>query len=148
MYIRQGTEKDVSRIAEIFVYNNRVNFLPIFRDEGYSFGELQVLPVAETYLHDEEKMKNVFLYDDGIVKGFIEIMGKEIKKLYVDTFFQENGIGAALIKYAITEKQVSFLWALEKNVRAIKFYKRHGFHLTKERIFEKGTEEYLVRLER
>lgn len=43
MTIRQAQEKDVSRIAEILVYNNRTNFLPIFKDEGYSFGELQVI---------------------------------------------------------------------------------------------------------
>ena len=34
MYIRQAEEKDVSRIAEILVYNNRTNFLPIFKDES------------------------------------------------------------------------------------------------------------------
>ena len=34
MYIRQAEEKDVSRIAEILVYNNRVNFFPIFKDEN------------------------------------------------------------------------------------------------------------------
>ena len=41
MNIRQAQEKDVSRIAEILVYNNRVNFFPIFKDEDYSFGKLQ-----------------------------------------------------------------------------------------------------------
>lgn len=56
MYIRQAEEKDVSRIAEILVYNNRVNFFPIFKDENYSFGELQVVSVANEYLQDKESI--------------------------------------------------------------------------------------------
>ena len=50
MTIRQAQEKDVSTIAETLVYNNRTNFFPIFKDEGYSFGELQVISVAHKYL--------------------------------------------------------------------------------------------------
>ena len=37
MNIRQANEQDVSRIAEILVFNNRVNFYPIFQDDEYSF---------------------------------------------------------------------------------------------------------------
>ena len=65
MNIRQAQEKDVSRIAEILVYNNRVNFFPIFKDEGYSFGELQVMSVADEYLRDKERLQNTFVFDDG-----------------------------------------------------------------------------------
>ena len=148
MYIRQATKEDVSRIAEILVYNNRTNYFPIFQDEGYSFGEMQVLTVAENYLQDDEMRNNVFVYDDGIIRGFVQIEGKEIKKLYVDTFFQSKGIGAALIGYAVTVKGAEYLWALEKNRKAIRFYERHGFHPTGERIFEDGTTEYLLKLTR
>ena len=51
-------------------------------------------------------------------------------------------------EYAVKEKQVTHLWALEKNVKAIKFYERHGFYLTKEKELEEGTTEYLVKLEK
>ena len=36
--IRPATPADASRIAEIIVFNNRLNYFPIFRDEGFSFG--------------------------------------------------------------------------------------------------------------
>lgn len=72
----------------------------------------------------------------------------EICKLYVDTFFQSQGIGDKLITYAIKELHANHLWALEKNIRAISFYQKHGFHLTNEKIFEEGTTEYLVKLKR
>lgn len=148
MYIRQAEKKDISRIAEILVYNNRVNYWPIFQDEQYSFGEMQVLTIAGEYQMDREKLAHTFVYDDGIVRGFVQVEKDEIRKLYVDTFFQGRGIGAALVEYAIREKNVRYLWALEKNVRAIRFYERHGFHVTGMRIPEEGTTEYLVRMER
>ena len=69
-------------------------------------------------------------------------------KLYVDTFFQNMGIGAALISFAVREKQSNFLWALEKNTKALRFYERHGFCPTEERKLEEGTSEYLVKLKR
>lgn len=46
------------------------------------------------------------------------------------------------------ECNADFLWALEKNVKAIKFYKQHGFHITNEKKLEEDTTEYLIRLER
>ena len=160
MTIRQAQEKDVSRIAEILVYNNRTNFFPIFKDEGYSFGELQVISVAHEYLQDKERLQNTFVFDDGVIRGFIQLSGREIQKLYVDTFFQNMGIGAALISFAVKEKQSDFLWAavkekqsdflwaLEKNTGALRFYEKHGFRRTQERTLEEGTREYLVKLKR
>ena len=39
-YIRQAKYDDLDRIAEIFVFNYRLNFYPIFRDDGFYFEEL------------------------------------------------------------------------------------------------------------
>ena len=33
MHIRRAKKEDLSRIAEILVYNNRVNYFPIFGSE-------------------------------------------------------------------------------------------------------------------
>lgn len=92
-------------------------------------------------------LKNILVYDDGIVKGLIHIEENEIVELYVDYFFQSQGIGAALIEYAKEKYPVTFLWALEKNVNAIRFYEKHDFHVTKQKKYEEGTTEYLVMLE-
>ena len=40
------------------------------------------------------------------------------------------------------------LWALEKNERALAFYRRHGFAPTGKREFEEGTTEYIVELKK
>ena len=143
--IRQATNRDLSRIAEILIFNYRINFYPIFKDDGFYFEELQVPKLAEQY---KSIVDSFWVYDDGVVKGFIQVENNEIKKLFVEPVLQGQGIGAALLDYAIQELHVTRLWALEKNERAIAFYARHGFFPNGEKKLEEGTEEYLIRLER
>lgn len=146
MAIRKADPKDAGRIAEILVFNNRINFWPIFRCDDYSFGELQVLTAAEEY-RNPEVLDHTYVYDDGIIRGMVRFEGEEIQKLYVDHFFQSRGIGAALLEFAV-DNGGRWLWALEKNVRGIAFYQRNGFVLTDEWVYEEGTTERLIRMER
>lgn len=148
MSIRKAVAEDLSRIAEIYIFNNRVNYFPIFQDESFSFGELQAVPLADGYFRRDEVLRNLYVFDDGIIRGFLQMDGTEICKLYVDPFFQGKKIGARLLEYAVREFHADRLWALEKNVRALSFYRSHGFRLTGEKQFEEGTTEYIVRLER
>ncbi len=106
-----------------------------------------MIAVAEEYAAPEI-LDHIWVYDDGIVKGMIHIENEEIRELYVDYFFQNQGVGAELIEFAKREFHVRFLWALEKNSDAIRFYERHGFHRTDAKKFEEGTTEYLILLER
>lgn len=146
--IRKAEARDASRIAEILVFTKRVNFRSIFHNDAYSFGELQVLNVAREYLEHPEALDTVWVYDDGIVKGLIQVEGKEIQKLYVDTFFAGEGIGGWLLEFAVSRFDVRFLWALEKNERALRFYKRHGFSYRGVWQYEEGTAEHLQLLQR
>ena len=143
--VRQATIADLSRIAEIVIFNYRLNFYPIFQNDDYYFNELQVSKVAKQY---EDVVGNMWVYDDGAIKGVIQIENSEIKKLFVEPALQGNSIGSYLLKYAIVEHKANTLWALEKNVRAIRFYKRHGFNVTTDKKLEEDTTEYLVRLKR
>ena len=143
--VRQATIADLSRIAEIVIFNYRLNFYPIFQNDDYYFNELQVSKVAKQY---EDVVGNMWVYDDGAIKGIIQIENSEIKKLFVEPALQGKSIGSYLLKYAIVEQKANTLWALEKNVRAIRFYKRHGFNVTTDKKLEEDTTEYLVRLKR
>ena len=143
--VRQATIADLSRIAEIVIFNYRLNFYPIFQNDDYYFNELQVSKVAKQY---EDVVGNMWVYDDGAIKGVIQIENSEIKKLFVEPALQGKSIGSYLLKYAIVEQKANTLWALEKNVRAIRFYKRHGFNVTTDKKLEEDTTEYLVRLKR
>ena len=145
--IRKATADDLSRIAEILVFTKRMKYRSIFQDDAFSFGVLQVLPVAEKYA-DPRILEHIFVYDDGFVKGLIHIEEDEIAELYVDAFFHGQGVGSALIEYAKANYPIKFLWVLEKNSDSIRFYENHGFHLTDTRKFVEGTDQYEVRMER
>lgn len=143
--IRKADIGDLSRIAEIIVFNYRLNFYPIFKNDEYYFGELQVTKLIKQY---ENTIDNMWVYDDGAVKGVIEVENGEVKKLFVEPVLQGNHIGSALLKYAVKCQRANTLWALEKNIRAISFYERHGFCKTTDRKPEEDTAEFLIRLER
>ena len=61
MNIRKAGRNDLSRVAEIYIFNNRVNFFPIFQDESFSFGEMQVVPLADDYFGRDEIIENLYV---------------------------------------------------------------------------------------
>ena len=144
-YIRKATIDDLARIAEIVIFNYRLNFYPIFKNDDYYFHELQVPTIMKQY---ESTIDHMWVYDDGAVKGMIQIENREIKKLFVEPVLQGNGIGSELLTYAVEKHNANTLWALEKNTRAIRFYERHGFRNSTDKKLEDDTTEYLVRLEK
>ena len=143
--IRKATIDDLARIAEIEIFNYRLNFYPIFKNDDYYFDELQVPNLMKQY---ESIVDSIWVYDDGAIKGIIQIENQEIKKLFVEPVLQGNGIGSKLLTYAIENHNANMLWALEKNTRAVRFYERYGFKITADKKLEEDTTEYLVRLER
>lgn len=145
MNIRKATREDLTRIAEMEVFNYRLHFYPIFRSDWFYFEELQVPKVARRY---ESALGSLWVFDDGVVKGFIQVQNTEVKKLFVEPALQGQSVGAKLLEFAVAELDARWLWALEKNIRAIAFYQRHGFRPTGEKKLEEGTTEYLIRLER
>ena len=108
----------------------------------------RLFPVIDNYLKKDEVFKNLYIYDDGLIRGFIQMNGTEICKLYVDPWFQGRKIGHELITFAVEQFGADHLWALEKNERALAFYRRHGFVPTGKREFEEGTTKYIVELKK
>lgn len=147
-FVRAAKAEDLPRIAEILIFNYRLNFYPIFKSDWFYFEHLQVPDLVRQYEQNKDMLANTYVYDDGVVKGFIQLNGAEVEKLFVEPVLQKQGIGEKLLAFAITKRDVRYLWALEKNTRAIAFYQRHGFCVTSDKKFEEDTTEYLVRLER
>ena len=146
--IRHARIEDVSRIAEILIFTKRMNYRKIFQNDKVSFGKMQVYQLAKDYIDNPDKLENIWVYDDEFVKGKIHIEGTQIVELYVETFFANQGIGSILIEFAIEQMDCNCLWVLEKNTKAIRFYKRHGFVLTEKKQFEEGTTEFIIQMER
>ena len=142
--IREAKLDDLARIAEIEVFNYRLNFYHIFQDDTFYFQEMQVLNVIN---ENKKRLGQLWVFDeDGVVKGFMWVDSQQIKKLFVEPVLQSRGIGSKLLEYAVDKLGATYLWALEKNTRAIAFYQRHGFQTTEEKMLEEGTTEYLVKL--
>lgn len=146
-FIRKATLQDISRIAEILVFAKRTHYRAIFHDDAYSFGTMTVLSVAQEIMDHPDTLHQMWVYDDIFVKAVIQLDGAEIKTLYVDPFFQGEGIGTKLLSFA-AEQNARWLWVLEKNEKAIHFYQTHHFQFTGERMRNAGTAEYIVKMKR
>ena len=140
-FIRKASERDLARIAEIEIFNYRMYFYPIFKNDDFYFSFLQVPSLMENY---RAETSHIWVYDDGAVKGFVSVSGGHMHKLFVEPILHGKGIGSALLDFAVSELHAESLWALEKNTCAIAFYERHGFIKTSERKPEEDTDEYLV----
>lgn len=148
--VRKATEQDISRIAEIIVFGKRVAYRPIFQNDVVSFNEMQVIDIIGEYRNSRSRIDNMLVYDDGIVKGVINCkpVGDEIEicEFYVEPFFKGQGIGRKLLEHVIAESMKSgksriFLWVLEKNVSARRFYEANGFHANGETCLVEGTDK-------
>lgn len=146
--IRKATMSDISRIAEIIVFGKRVAYRPIFNNDVVSFNELQVVKLVEEYRNNPTLIDNMLVYDDGIVKGVINRVFQdndvEICEFYVEPFFKGNGIGKKLIQQVILEARASesnkiFLWVIEDNLLARRFYENNGFIANGETCLIEGT---------
>lgn len=158
-YIRKAEKKDASRLAEILIFTKRNTYRPFFQNDAVSFNEMQVLDLALQLRDQEEERKDIYVYDDGIVRGMARWReadwedGTEciqLDELYVDAFFHGLGIGTAFMKKGIEEAQTReikriYLWVLEKNQKARRFYEGFGFRPDGSRRLEPDTPEYLLR---
>ena len=147
-FIRPARPEDAERLAEIEVFNYRLNFYPIFRTDRYFFSELNVSAVADEYRACPERIADTMVCDDGVIKGFVRVKGEEIEKLFVEPAFQNEGIGGTLFRYAADEMGGRRLLVLEKNPGAISLYERFGFVRTDKRQRVDDTEEMFVVMER
>lgn len=148
--VRKATKQDISRIAEIIVFGKRVAYRTIFQNDVVSFNEIQVVPLWEEYKDNLEKIEHMQVFDDGIVKGVINCkpVGDEVEicEFYVEPFFKGQGIGRELIQNVIaeaktTQKKRIFLWVLEENGSARRFYEANGFHASGETCLVEGTDK-------
>lgn len=158
--IRRAEVRDASRLAEILIFAKRCAYRIIFQNDVVSFNELSVLELGLHFRDDPEALEGMYVYDDGIVRGLMHIGQQEtggrkvfwLKELYVDYFFQKQGIGKRLMEDFLRKARSdgagsAFLWVLEKNTPARRFYEAAGFRATGEREREPETPEYLLKYE-
>ena len=147
--IRPMQASDVPRVTEIHVFGWRCAYRGIVSDE-HLFTKMLVSTRLEktaawldTDGNADVSLGETYVYDDGIVKGFLTI-GQcrdedkagvfELGGLYVDPCFKSQGIGRALALYCeeIAVKKgfnEILLWTFEKNAPTRAFYEKLGYTL-------------------
>ena len=157
--IRPAQAQDASRLAEILIFAKRTAYRHIFRNDAVSFGEMQVLPLALCFRDEPSRRENVLVYGADFARGLVRYSAAagpaestpslEICELYVDPFFQGQGIGAALLAAAKEKGRAQGaarcrLWCLAKNRAGRAFYEAQGLQLTGRQKPQPGTPELLV----
>ena len=84
----------------------------------------RLIPQAEVYVHES----------DGVVNGFLGLTeAGNIAGLFISEQARGQGIGNRLLSKAKRLYSTLLLTVYEKNVRAVHFYQREGFHLVEKR---------------
>jgi GNAT superfamily N-acetyltransferase len=76
--------------------------------------------------------KDVWVIDErGAIAALLVLDGERIDQLYVDPDHTGKGHGSSLIAVAKRQRPAGLeLWTFEANIRARRFYERHGFVVT------------------
>lgn len=148
MYIREATAEDALLISRIIAsswqgaYQELIDpvYLSRLPDEYW-------LPSMRTWL-DSGRMYGFIAEENGQPAGCI-VYGRgrdedyadwgEIVSLYVLPGMMGRGVGSALLTNALDVLHADgfdrvYLWAIEGNARAERFYLHHGFRLTDKRV--------------
>lgn len=88
----------------------------------------------EDFVFFKENLPNYFnavtLYgfeQNGTLQGFIGVCDSSIEMLFVDNESRHQGIGTALLQYAIQNCRATKVDVNEQNPQAIAFYTKQGF---------------------
>ena len=119
--IRALQKADIDSVAEIWLDTNRKAhaFIPASYWERNFASVKEMLPQAEVYVYET---------DQGI-QGFLGLNGEYIEGIFVSEQAQSHGIGKCLLDCAKDRKPALRLNVYQKNVRAIRFYRREGFQI-------------------
>ncbi len=84
------------------------------------------LPTAETVVYEI----------DGVVVGFLSLIGNEVGAIFVDPDVQGSGIGRALMDWARGQRPYLELGVFEDNEIGLRFYEQYGFRRVGRRVEE------------
>ena len=135
--IRKMEKEDLDRISKIWLDTNikAHDFIPAQYWEKNYGPVREMLPQAEIYVWEE----------DGKIQGFAGLYEDYIAGIFVLEQAQSKGIGWQLLNYIKGRKPYLSLKVYQKNIRAVKFYKREGFQIKKESADqETGEKEYTM----
>ena len=135
--IRKLRKTDINRVADIWLKTNLKAHSFISEQYWTSNYERvkEMLPQAEVYVYEDDKM----------IQGFLGVRDEFIEGIFVSDKMQLHGIGKSLLDYIKDKKERLQLNVYQKNASAISFYQREGFIIQCEGLDEAtGEKEYTM----
>ena len=153
--IREATEKDAARIAEIEVISSRYAYMGVVSDECL-YKDLSVegrIPVYQRWI--SEKRFALYVYEDPDSREVLGMMGIgrcededkenafELHFIYLDPDYVRMGIGSKMLQFFENEgKEQGFsefvIWVLEENDMGRMFYEKNSYSTDgKDKIFKR-----------
>ncbi len=80
--------------------------------------------------------------ENGVVAGFIGITMRKVEMLFIHPDFRGQGIGRALLCYAINDRGATTVDVNEQNEQALGFYIRMGFEVVGRSEFDNNSKPY------
>ena len=138
--IRPYQDTDLNELLEAWYSASLVGhpFLDetFFQQERKNIREVY-LPKAETWVFEQ----------DGVVVGFISLLGNEVGAIFVDSNYHGRGIGRALMDHARSLRAFLELSVLKDNRVGRDFYAKCGFHQVDELLHkETGCKQLRLKL--
>jgi ribosomal protein S18 acetylase RimI-like enzyme len=121
--LRRAGAADARAAADVWLRSRRAAVpavpAPVHPDDEVRHHfETVLVPSKETWLAEA----------DGVVVAVLVLDGAEVDQLYVDPDWQRAGIGSELVRLAQDMRPGGLaLWTFQSNLRAQRFYERHGF---------------------
>jgi GNAT superfamily N-acetyltransferase len=123
---RRAALDDRASVAKLhrLAFFHAMPHMPVLHtpDEDLAFYSTVVYPSAEVWLSERS----------GITTGFIAFRLGWVDHLYVHPNYQGRGIGSTLLALAQALKGSLHLWTFQCNLKARRFYERHGFRIEQE----------------
>ena len=135
--IRKMQQEDLDKVAKIWLDTNKKahDFIPAEYWQRNYEPVREMLPQAEVYVWEGK----------GKIQGFVGLYEDYIAGIFVLEQVQSSGIGGQLLDYIKSRKAHLSLKVYQKNIRAVKFYKREGFQIEMESVDqETGEKEYTM----
>lgn len=129
--IRPFVSVDFERVTEIYDLSHAAEYA----------GEVVKFPpeylLDSPVLLDLFHASDVFVFDDGEIKGFVGYQDEKIIWLYVDPDYQGQRIGLRLIDFVMgLRKNIATLTVVKSNLPALGLYQNLGFKVVGEFEFD------------
>ena len=126
MHVRRYESADWSAICAVHDAARRVEL-------EWSGGSERFVPLGSTSAADDLLAHEVWVADDGALRGFAAVRGAHVGWLYVDPAYARQGVGRLLLRHAVAHCRPppATIGALVGNAPALRLYASEGFVVTR-----------------